>query len=216
MKHGFIMKNHLSIVLGIIISLAFLACLLLLLGFINFTVNPPLPTAHEMSRWRTAYITMMKGDFNRAVLESGYGDFRADFRVPFDSWIRDPQTSRNNCMNFFEKSFCGVKRVMTQKDAWKKQEEVRYMEGVYDEVKEYQYRSLPKTPNRKTSSDNSVYNRGYSLGWDVGYQDGVDGQDITCNYDDSGKSGDFLKGYTDGYEDGYEDGHADWKKRKSK
>lgn len=62
------------------------------------------------------------------------------------------------------------------------------------------------TTKRKTPS---TWDRGYHYGWSVGYQDGIDGNDVWYSYDDSRKDGDFLNGYTSGYEDGYANGREE-------
>lgn len=65
------------------------------------------------------------------------------------------------------------------------------------------------TTTRKKSS---TWDRGYDYGWDAGYQDGVDGNDMWDSFNDAGKGGDFLDGYTSGYEDGYADGRKEWER----
>ena len=63
--------------------------------------------------------------------------------------------------------------------------------------------------SREVKRQSSTWDRGYSYGWDVGYQDAIDANGAWASYDDSGKGGDFLEGYTAGYIDGYENGMND-------
>ena len=71
----------------------------------------------------------------------------------------------------------------------------------------------PITPRTSSTSNRrqrgSNWDRGYSYGWSTGYQDAVDGNDKWYSYNESGKGGDFLDGYTSGYEDGYENGERE-------
>ena len=63
--------------------------------------------------------------------------------------------------------------------------------------------------SRTVKKQSSTWDRGYSYGWNVGYQDAIDANGAWASYDDSGKGGDFLDGYTAGYIDGYENGKND-------
>ena len=66
---------------------------------------------------------------------------------------------------------------------------------------------------RSQRQRSSTYSRGYDLGWSTGYQDGVDGNEIWYSYNESGKAGDYLDGYSSGYQDGYTDGHNEYRER---
>ncbi len=57
-----------------------------------------------------------------------------------------------------------------------------------------------------TPKRDSDWDRGYNYGWNAGYQDAMDGNGMWYSYNDKGKGGSFLKGYTSGYEDGYANG----------
>lgn len=66
------------------------------------------------------------------------------------------------------------------------------------------------TPNvYRSNQRSSTWERGYSYGWDAGYEDAINGSGAWASYNESGKGGDFLDGYNSGYIDGYENGKND-------
>lgn len=72
-----------------------------------------------------------------------------------------------------------------------------------------QIESTSYTLQRRRVQRSDEWERGYSYGWDEGYDDAVNGNGAWASYDDSGKGGDFLDGYESGYIDGYESGKYD-------
>ena len=71
-------------------------------------------------------------------------------------------------------------------------------------------KTIPQTSSRIQPTRRSpAWERGYGYGWDVGYQDAIDGNGAWASYNDAGKGGDFLDGYESGYIDGYENGKRD-------
>ena len=72
-----------------------------------------------------------------------------------------------------------------------------------------QIQSVPQPIQRQRVQNSEVWERGYSYGWDEGYEDAINGNGAWASYDDSGKGGDFLDGYESGYIDGYENGKND-------
>ena len=72
-----------------------------------------------------------------------------------------------------------------------------------------QIQSAPQLRQRQRIQRSDAWERGYSYGWDEGYEDAVNGNGAWASYDESGKGGDFLDGYESGYIDGYENGKND-------
>ena len=67
------------------------------------------------------------------------------------------------------------------------------------------------TSKPRIQQRSSTWERGYDYGWEVGYQDGVNGEDLWCSYDEGRKGGQFLDGYHTGYYEGYQQGNSEWK-----
>ena len=72
-----------------------------------------------------------------------------------------------------------------------------------------QLESSHRPVQRQRIQRSEDWERGYSYGWDLGYEDAVYGSGAWASYNSNGKGGDFLDGYENGYIDGYESGKDD-------
>lgn len=150
----------------------------------------------------------------------GYGQNKYDYSIPFDKWIINPQSYRNNCMTFTDKVVFGWSALMKKNNRNASGSSLYSNEYIMpdysssEELLKENPQLLPPPSNnhgfkftRKQS--NQDWKRGYNYGWDTGYQDAIDAYGAWASYNDFGKGGDYLEGYTSGYIDGYESGKND-------